>query len=330
MKKLVQAQNGGFPYQNEDIYGILQNEQFDAYSGFYKAITNNANIGNTGVILYGCSVNGFDGLNYNINFQNSLIYLDGEFLKPDVTINNAIGITGDFYLIPTSPVITQRIYRDNVSKDATTERRFTYTNTLPSSGQYIKFSDGGSGRFLKTIVRNYTTETGTIIQLTNISKFFANGLGFNEWDGWALCNGSNGTVNLRGKFVIGYDSTSPTNPSSNPSPTQTNYGLIGNIGGINSQVLVIGQLPNVTRNVDVQTFQPNSRVDVTGISNGALGSAVNVYSPYSTGSNTLNGNSLNEPSPRISSGFVASVQFGNNEPLENRPSYVVLAFAQKI
>jgi hypothetical protein len=321
MKKLVQAQNGGFPYQNEDIYGILQNEQFDAYSGFYKAITNNATSGNTGVILYGCNVNAFDGLNYIINFQNSLIYLDNEFLKPDDTINNAIGISGDFYLIPTTPVITQRIYRDNVSKNATTERRFTWTNTLPSTGQYIKFSDGGSGRFVKTIVKNFTTETGTIVQLTNISKFLANGLGFNEWDGWALCNGSNGTVNLKGKFIIGYDSASPTSPTSNPSPTQTNYGLINNIGGLNSVTLTEAQLPVVDK-----TIQATIRNIVTGVrlttgGSGGVDKVLRVWDDIDT--NRI----YNIPNE---SDIQTRVTFGGGNLIENRPSYIVLAFAQKI
>lgn len=321
MKKLVQPSNGGFPYQNEDFYNILQNEQIASYSAFYKSITNNANSSNTGVILFGCSILSFDGSNYLMDFQNSMVYLDGEFLKADDTINTQLSITGDFYLIPTTPTVTQRTYRDNIAKNATTERRFTWTNAQPASGQWIAFSNGGSSRYLKTVLRNATTETGTIVQVSNISKFFSNGLGYNEWSGWAICNGSNGTVNLKGKFVIGYDSTASTSPTTNPSPTQRNYGLIGNTGGLNSLTLTLNQLP-----VYDNTIQASVKNVVNGVrlTTGGSGGVDNVLRTWdSTDTNRI----FNIPAE---TDIRTRVQFGNGDTIENRPEYVVLAFVQKI
>jgi microcystin-dependent protein len=37
--------------------------------------------------------------------------------------------------------------------------------------------------------------------------------------GWALCDGANGTPNLRGRFIVGYN------------PNDTDYNTIGNLGG---------------------------------------------------------------------------------------------------
>ena len=49
--------------------------------------------------------------------------------------------------------------------------------------------------------------------------------------GWALCDGSNGTVNLAGRFIVGYNPNSPTTPTTNPGKSSENYGKIGNTGG---------------------------------------------------------------------------------------------------
>jgi len=49
--------------------------------------------------------------------------------------------------------------------------------------------------------------------------------------GWALCDGTNGTPDLRGKFIAGYNST------------DTNYDSIGETGGSNYFTLTTNQLP---------------------------------------------------------------------------------------
>ena len=38
-------------------------------------------------------------------------------------------------------------------------------------------------------------------------------------DGWALCDGANGTPDLRGRFIVGYN------------PSDSDYNSVGNIGG---------------------------------------------------------------------------------------------------
>ncbi len=49
-------------------------------------------------------------------------------------------------------------------------------------------------------------------------------------DGWALCNGANGTPDLRGRFVVGYDPGKSSGPYTATDLTE-NYGNIGNKGG---------------------------------------------------------------------------------------------------
>ena len=48
--------------------------------------------------------------------------------------------------------------------------------------------------------------------------------------GWALCNGSNGTPDLRGRFVVGYSGSG-------------DYASVGNKGGSDSRTLSIANMP---------------------------------------------------------------------------------------
>ena len=50
-------------------------------------------------------------------------------------------------------------------------------------------------------------------------------------DGWALCDGINGTPDLRGRFIVGYDST------------DAEYNSIGKIGGSKTIALSVDQMP---------------------------------------------------------------------------------------
>lgn len=82
----------------------------------------------------------------------------------------------------------------------------------------------------------------TIFSGNPATYFDGTGLGLTtaEWDGWAICNGNNGTVNLSDKFVIGarmdnedvagYDSGWQTNIGGTPEKTggRSNYSLVNN------------------------------------------------------------------------------------------------------
>lgn len=52
--------------------------------------------------------------------------------------------------------------------------------------------------------------------------------------GWYLCNGSNGTPDLSGRFIVGYDTS------------DSNYNAIGDKGGAKSVTLTVGQMPSHT------------------------------------------------------------------------------------
>jgi microcystin-dependent protein len=50
--------------------------------------------------------------------------------------------------------------------------------------------------------------------------------------------------NLEGRVPLGFDSGSSTSPNSSPSPTQSNYGKVGNTGGIRNVSLNTNEIPS--------------------------------------------------------------------------------------
>jgi microcystin-dependent protein len=78
--------------------------------------------------------------------------------------------------------------------------------------------------------------------------------------GWALCDGSGGTPNLSGRFIVGYDSTNP------------DYDTIGEMGGAAVVTLGINEIPAHTHGA--VTREPNTGGGSFAIGNaGTTGSA---------------------------------------------------------
>ena len=64
-----------------------------------------------------------------------------------------------------------------------------------------------------------------------IDNFDATGLGINLMDGYAICNGSNGTKNRDGRTGIAYG---------------TNYSFVGFVGGATTHTLLSSEVPALT------------------------------------------------------------------------------------
>ena len=77
---------------------------------------------------------------------------------------------------------------------------------------------------------------GTILAVASqtVFGFFREGKGFGEYLGWYLCDGKAGRPDLRGRFLVGYDSN------------QKDYNAIGNTGGLSHVGLKTGELPEHT------------------------------------------------------------------------------------
>jgi hypothetical protein len=121
--------------------------------------------------------------------------------------------------------------------------------------------------------------------------FDSSGLGLSAWLGWALCNGNNGTPNLRGKFIAGYDD----------SLSDADYYPMLNSAGSYPINLSIGQLP-----AHSHAQIGNNGGDVPGGTTPATSDSGVTVTLTNTGST------------------------GSGDNIDNRPPYVALAYVMKI
>ena len=130
---------------------------------------------------------------------------------------------------------------------------------------YVKISD------INTYIQNYL-DNSTPQQLISqrmvpysivaaigtsiLSNFDATGAGIGEWDRIFLCNGENGTPDLRGRVIVGTNDGSMLGGAMDaavaPSATNPTYG-IGSTHGTNSVVLTTGQIPAHSHATTVST-----------------------------------------------------------------------------
>jgi microcystin-dependent protein len=143
-------------------------------------------------------------------------------------------------------------------------------------------------------------------------------------NGWEICDGSNGTPDLRGRFIVGYDAGSSTSPVIAPNDGVTkNYRAIGNTGGEIGHVLIINEMPS------------HNHTGTTG--NDAPDHSHNSYAAYNTGFIGKGGNSATHSDNQTITSSGASNKHqhtipaqGGNLAHENRPPYYVLAFIMKL
>ena len=118
--------------------------------------------------------------------------------------------------------------------------------------------------------------------------------------GWALCNGGNGTPNLQGRFIVGYQATGDTDYDQ-PGNKSTGGGTNGKTGGAKSVTLTTAQMPSHNHDINGQ-----NRNDFGG---GGFVAAVGGAGPEDAGDT---GNR------------------GGGQAHENRPPYYTLAFIMKL
>lgn len=126
-------------------------------------------------------------------------------------------------------------------------------------------------------------------------------------DGWALCNGLNGTPDLRDRFIVG--------AGSNYSP--------GNTGGSNSVTLSTSQIPS-------HTHTGPSHSHSVSVSSGT---SATLHYDYSVGGNSTSTSimktaSTSRKTTSTVSGTTGSTGGGSSH--ENRPPYYALCFIMKL
>ena len=131
--------------------------------------------------------------------------------------------------------------------------------------------------------------------------------------GWALCDGTRGTPNLKGRFVVGYD------------PSESDYNQIGNNGGEKEHTLTIEEMPSHSHDMDNAGGRHQHTVS-------------NVMSTYNSDEDGDRG-SVDRSDYFSQSLFTSYTKIdhkhaiknkGQDAAHENRPPYYVLAFIMKL
>jgi len=121
-------------------------------------------------------------------------------------------------------------------------------------------------------------------------------------DGWALCDGTNGTPDLRDRFIVGAG----------------NSYSIGDTGGENFHTLTVDEMPSHSHEVnDPGHFHSGDtyRRDTQGVTSGSEGVADNKW-----GSENVD----------IAYTGITIGNTGGDQSHENRPPYYALAFIMKL
>lgn len=202
------------------------------------------------------------------------------------------------------------------------------TGTPSGSGTFDEVPFGKAHMSLKAEVGGVTLLDGPL-QYAPYAKNADNGVpvgGVIMWsgeiseipDGWALCDGTQNTPDLRGRFIVGYNSSDP------------DYNAIENTGGEKAHTLTVNELPghnhsgstadagSHTHTIKAHAFQSAG----TGISNLGIVEGVTYI-----GENTT---SVWSESAGNHSHTVTIDNTGGGQAHENRPPYLVLAYIMRL
>ena len=147
--------------------------------------------------------------------------------------------------------------------------------------------------------------------------------------GWALCDGQNGTPDLRGRFVVGWN------------PSDGDYNPVGRTGGAASVTLQAGQMPAHAHDGHTGPVGAHQHwiegTDADGLSwrRRRIPGETTVDMGYGGGRNAdpggdhwrglVNTDTMGDHTHRFSTSAA-----GGNQPHENRPPYFVLAYIMKM
>jgi len=221
-----------------------------------------------------------------------------------------------------------------------TDTDTTYSQSCVDSSDDIilRLTAGGTGSGNDDI----KVKAGNNITLThdNASEFTIAGVdafpsgGIIMWSGaanaipsgWVLCNGSNSTPDLRGRFVVGY------------SDTDNDYD-VGDTGGNKQQTLSTNQIPSHTHNLNhnhtysSSTSSDGSHTHTVGNWGGNFGgsSGATVFRSDANGTKTTSsaGSHAHSFSGTTAAFNGASQSTGGGQPVDVRPPYYALCYIMK-
>lgn len=269
MNKVEYNQTEGFPLDVNILdFGQKANQISQQLGGIIAPLA----------IVNGCIENGN-------NISDGLVYIDGELLPFKG------GLKQSSVRIVEQP--EARIFENGTSKDVLITRYATFGIASGTSYNWSNFHRSIS---IKEIEKR-------LIHIGFIQDFYGDVSKIPA--GWFLCNGENGTPDLRGMFIVGYD------------PANADYITIGNTGGAKDVTLTIDQMP---------THTPSGSVSIDNHSHSYQLAVKGRGYATKTDDNPL---STTQSAQTSSSGGgifnVKMNEIGGNQAHENRPPFYVLA-----
>lgn len=289
---------------SNDDFEVLQSHFHDGLQRMF--------VGYSPCVISGCAVSGNSG-NYQIS--DGLVYINQKLVYfPGA---NNYDIKANTYIVETEPSFELPRLFDAVSEDRPGVVRFQCGLTESSfTGEGIKLSIAGAGRTYQSLLgdriyleqferaSNNIVLPGTIIMWAgSLLNFDDTGLGKNAMSAWALCNGKNGTPDMRGRFVVGYHES------------VADYDTLNKQAGEKEITLGLTQIPK-HRHVPTPNEGEGGLIlrSQTATTTTAAGTD-------SSGSGTQ---------PNVEAAPVADKEMGGNAAHENRPPYHVVAYLMKI
>lgn len=197
MNKIDLQQTGGFP---------LETDTLDAMQTAYSIFNSLGNIVAPLSIISGCTPSG------NI-ILNGTVYINGEILEfRGGTPTQYVTIRED---------VTKRFFEGGIEEKTVYRTRYATFGESATNENY-RWSDFHRPFSLKEIGNR-------LVHPGFIQDYYGdiNQIPF----GWVVCDGTNGTPDLRGMFIVGYDNR------------DTEYNAIGKTGGAKEVALNINQMP---------------------------------------------------------------------------------------
>lgn len=253
MNKLITSNNGGYPFNLDDIRFVDS-----AYrEGFKAVISPFADVENDALILSGMVRTQQGSV---INYTEGYCVLFGEVLHfPPV--NLPLLQAGQFEYLAVNVTF-------DVNGNKTQENGVQIQSYEVRKATIIRATSQPSMAVIWQFVKSFYKEVESKISVVPKGAIMMwSGNIANIPGGYALCDGTNGTPNLKGKFVVGYDAN------------DVDYSAIGLIGGEKKHILTINEMPSHTHTETSRSFNMqgnglaagSTEADVTTTNTGATG-----------------------------------------------------------
>lgn len=290
MNRLKTSDQGGFPLRLDDLRWMD-----NAYKEAFKGIMSSFGVIDQKVIL-------LSGCERTVN--NNMITISSGF----------ISIAGEIYAVSeqtyNNPISSLEYWEVNVQYDAAGLKQFLDNTTHETYEiRTARIAVGpsvpqGSTEYsaMETIydIINKNVDTvpvGAIIMWSGTAGSVP--------IGYSVCDGSNNTPDLRGRFVVGYD---PRVQNPNNGVWDANYKTVGNTGGEKTHQLTVSEIPSHQHELNLAT-------ETDGVTEPGA-----VVIPNATEGN-------HDYDPPDVSGSVSSN--GGNQPHNNLPPYYAIAYIMK-